>query len=525
VRARVGASQHTLADTPVAPLPPFANRLLNEKEDDRADILSAEHQDYATNRDHWQIMLDAFEGVGGFQDGEYLWPYRNETRDDYAKRQQMARYHNYVEAIIDLYVQHTYTQEPTRVTESEDLKEWWTDVDGSGTPITDFLKQCLALALAAGHTGVLMDATREEPVGPARADQRARPYLVRYVATAIPDWRTTNDTVTGIKLREAVPDGSIIDPPAEGAAAYRYLLWDVDGWARFDHVGDLVDGAVTALGIVPFDVVRPKRSVLRPFTGRSLFSNAKIVQALFNRHSEEDEVLRNQAFSLLTVEVPQDGDVEQARKQLGTELGSTRAVVVRGRTSYISPDMAVPEQVRNNSLQLIRELYRVAHMRYERDTLAAESAEAIRLQFKELNEFLQGMAAELQRLEHQLARFYFHWTSPTPEAAEAAYLAAKVSVSYPDEFFLADLRLDLDAWAQAITMDLGDTMTRRLKKKAVRRVEPEISVEDAKVIDAEIDKQDLHPEVTAVGTAAAKMASGAKSRLNTLLGTTSGRSG
>ena len=496
-----------------------------ESDEDRTAALDATHPDYASNQESWQVMLDAFEGIGGFQTGDYLWPYRNETEDDFLKRQRMARYHNYVETIIDLYVQHVFTQEPERQTDHEDLKAWWTDVDGHGTSMSAFLKPCLAMALAAAHTGVLMDATPDAPAGPSKADQRARPFLTRYPSTAITDWRTDQDAVTGVKLLEAVKAGSIADPVPEGDDARQFLLWDTEGWARFDSGGELLEGDIPSLGLVPFDVIRAKRSTLKPFCGRMLFSNANIVKALFNRHSEEDEVLRNQAFSLLTVEVPQDGDVEQAKKQLGTELGTTRAIVVRGKTTYISPDMSVPEQVRTNSGQLIRELYRVAHMRYERDSLQAESAEAIRLQFKELNEFLQGIAAELQRVELQLARFFFAWTSATPEQAEAAFQAANVSINYPDEFFLADLRLDLDAWILAISMDLGETMTKRLKKKAVRRLEPELPVDDAAQIDTEIDAQAHQPAGTTVGAAAQQLAQGTKARLAELVGTTSGRSG
>jgi hypothetical protein len=237
--------------------------------------------------------------------------------------------------------------------------------------------------------------------------------------------------------------------------------------------------------------------------------------------SEEDQVLRDQAFSLLTVEVNPDGDVEQAKKSLGAEFGTTRAVVVAGKVKYESPDMAVPEGIRENILQIIREMYRVAHMRYERDSLQAESAEAIRLQFKELNEMLQGLAAELQRVEHQLAWFYFAWTQPTPEAAQAAYDAANVTIGYPDEFFLADLILDLEGWAQAIAMDLGDTMTKRMKKKAVRRIEPELQPDEAKIIDDEIDAQPKAEQMTLHG-GADQLLKGAQSRLGALKQTTSG---
>lgn len=490
--------------------------------EDRTATLDSVHQGFAENQEHWRLMLDAFEGIGGFASGEYLWRYRNETGEDYDARKAMARYHNYVEAIVDIYVHHVFTQEADRQTTSEDLKEWWQDVDGQGTSMTDFLRdRVVPLALAAGHTGILMDATPDEPTGPSVADQRSRPFLMQYNALAIRDWRTKHNTVTAVKLLEAVPDGTIVELAPTGDEAKQYLIWDEEGWARFSHDGELIDSGLPKLELVPFEVVRPKPSVLKSFCGRSLFSHGRIIQALYNRMSEEDEVLRNQAFSLLTIEVdPEHGDVEQAKKQIGTEFGTTRAIVVGGSAKYISPDMEVPDQVRQNILQIIRELYRVAHMRYERDSLQAESAEAIRLQFKELNEMLQGLAAELQRVELRLAQFFFAWTSTTPEQAKQAFDAAKVTVNYPDEYFVADLRLDLDAWAQAIAMDLGKTMTQRIKKKAVRRLEPELPVEEAQIIDGEIEAQEYQPGGV-LADAAAKLKQGSQSRLSELVGSTS----
>jgi hypothetical protein len=505
-------------------LPAFARRLLAGSPEDRTLALDSTHPDYALNSEHWTLLLDAFEGTGGFANGEYLWPYRNELQEDHRKRQQMARYHNYVETIVDLYVRQVFTQEPTRQTDHEELRAWWEDVDGHGTGISDFLRSAVSIALASGHTGILMDATPDNPVGPSKADQRSRPFLTRYVATAITDWRTTMDAITGIKLREAVPSVGIAERTPDGDDATQFLLWDEDGWARFANDGTLINGDTPGLGLVPFEVLRPKPSVLRPFIGRSLFSHGKIIQALYNRMSEEDQVLRDQAFSLLTVECSADQDVETAKKQLGAEFGTTRAVVVAGKVKYESPDMQVPEQVRANILQIIREIYRIAHMKYERDTLAAESAEAIRLQYKELNEMLQGIAADLQRVEMALARFFFAWTTTTPEQAQAAFDQANVSIEYPDDFFLADLRLDLDAWVQAIAMNLGATMTKRIKKKAVRRIDPEISLDDVAIVDKEIDAQPDEVAMAATGMAD-QLRQGAQARLGELTKTTSGESG
>jgi hypothetical protein len=209
---------------------------------------------------------------------------------------------------------------------------------------------------------------------------------------------------------------------------------------------------------------------------------------LFNRASEEDEVLRRQSFSVLTVEVDsQTGDVDKAKDALGKTLGSSKAIVVPGKIDYKTPDQTTNTSLRDNQRYLVEEMFRAAHVRTRRDSLAAESAESIRLQYTELNEMLQGMAKSLEMAEQQIARAWFAWSAPTPEAGEQAFRAADIVADYPDEFFLDDLVTDLEGWAEGIRMHLGETMTKRIKKRAVRRIDPDIPPLELDKIDQEID--------------------------------------
>jgi len=356
---------------------------------------------------------------------------------------------------------------------------------------------------------------RTEPTGPSRADRKGQPRLVHFPSLTITDWRLTKNQLQSVKLAEAAPESDLLAEPLEGADKVQWLLWDVEGWARFNSKGELLDGGIPGLDVVPLVVLRPKPSILRPFFGRPLVVSAKVLQALYNRMSEEDQVLRDQAASLLTVEVSEGGDVDQARKQLGSEYGTTRAVVVQGKVKYESPNMGVPATVAEHVRQLTREIYRMAHMRYERDSLQAESAEAIRLQFAELNEMLQGVAAAAADVERQIARLYFAWTSPTPEAAEAAFNKAAVTIEYASEFFLDDPVNDLEAWGRGIALRLGDTMTKRIKKRAARRLEPEMPIAVLSEVDREIEEMPADGS-TAVQSAAERLRANAHERLKSL---------
>jgi len=348
--------------------------------------------------------------------------------------------------------------------------------------------------LVNGHVGILVDKTPEQSTGPAKADERAIVFATVYPAPTIVDWRFDREGLAAVKLSEAVPQPTIDQELPEGEDAVRWLLWDREGWVRLSFDGkEVIGGDVPNLGIVPLAVLRPKPSHLSMLLGRALVSNINVIRALFNRASEEDEVLRRQAFSVLTVNVPSDGSVDQAKEALGDKIGTSKALIVKGQIDYKTPDMNVPKAIRDNINYLVQELYRAAHMRFKKDSLEAETAESIRLQHSELNEMLQGFAKALSAAEMQIARAWFAWSFPTKKAADAAFEVAQVEATYPTEFFLDELMTDLEAWAEALRMGLGDTMGRRIKKKAARRIDPEMPEDVLKQVDDEIDAAPVEP--------------------------------
>ncbi len=469
-------------------LPAFARQLLLKQPEERIEILKISHPDFDVNLPSWIVLLDAFEGRGGFLDGGYLWSYPREEQTAFEERKRWARYHNYLEALIDLYVRFVFTQGVKRTSESKEYNDWTEDVDGNGTDMSTLLKQFLSMALACGHAAVLLDKTADEPLGPTKAEEQARCVATIFAATSIKDWRYRENHISAVKLIEASPLTDILEPMPTDEAASQYLIWNEEGWARFDAKGEIIEGGVPLLGMVPLITLRPKASQTSRMLGRALVSNANVIKALFNRASEEDEVLRAQAFSVLTVEIDKDANLDEAKAALGAVIGTAKALIAKGEIKYETPDQNVPGAIRDNIQYLVQEMYRAAHVKFHRDSLAAQSGESIRLQYTELNEMLQGIAKALAQAERDIARAWFAWTETTPEAAEAAFDAAEPVAEYPDEFFLDDLEADLKAWSDAIAMDLGETMIKRIKKRAVRRIEPEMPEDDLLQVDKEIDE-------------------------------------
>lgn len=466
--------------------------------EERLDILKLSHPDFTTNNPSWTVLLDAFEGRGGFLDGAYLWSYAREEQANFEERKKWARYHNYLEALVDLYVRFVYTQGVKRTSKSDEYNAWTEDVDGAGTGLTPFLKQFASMALVCGHAGVLVDQTGEPATGPTKADEKATVVASIFAATSIKDWRYSANKLSAVKLCEAATPTDILTAIPTDESAQQYLLWASDGWARFDSKGELVTGAIVEMDGVPLVTLRPKSSQTSRMLGRALVSNANVIKAVYNRASEEDEVLRAQAFSVLTVSIDKDADINEAKAAIGSVIGTAKALIAKGTIKYETPDQSVPGTIRDNIAYLVQEMYRAAHVKFNRDSIAAQSGESIRLQYTELNEMLQGLAKALAQAESEIARAWFGWQEPTPEAAQAAFEKAQPVAEYPDEFFLDDLMSDLQAWVEALQMGLGETMTRRIKKRAVRRIEPDMPEKDLKAVDDEIDAMPAESSASSV---------------------------
>lgn len=457
---------------------------------DRTKCFEIAHPAFTENKKAWQILLDAYDGQGGFLSGEYLDRYERELENSYNTRKSAARYHNYSETIVNLYVRKIFAKPIERTTTNEELEAFLKDVDGAGTGMDAFMARALTRALAAGHCGVLADKTPDEPTGPAKADERAKTYLTQYLPTAIQDWRMNADgSIAAVKLREQVENTDLLEDHKKDDDAVRMLLWDAESWARVAHGenGEIANEK-HKLGQVPFAVLTPKPLERWPLVGKSLLGNANVIRALFNRASEEDQVLRDQAFSVLTVDVPPEGDVEKVKTQLGDSVGTTRAIVTHGKADYISADMEVPKAIRDNISYLVQEIYRMAFMRSTRESLEAETAEAIKLKQDELNDFLVSLADACQAFEKRLIRFWCGWVSTSEEAAEQLFENLQLTINYEREFFLGDLEQDLKAWALGLKMDLGKTMEKRLRLRAAHRLEPKLSDEEKADVEKEIEE-------------------------------------
>lgn len=474
-------------------IPSFVAPVQALSAEDRKSAINKKHPEYSVRSTGWQVHEDAFEGAGGFSGGGYLWKYPAEGTEEFSARQAQARYHNYSESITEVYVRHVFGQGVTRKCTDQAYLDWADNVDGRGATLTDILKRALASGLMTGHTGILVDKTTDVPVGPSRADDRGRVLPAVFKATAILDWRYSGDRLVAVKLAEAAPPSGIFDEQTEESLT-AVLVWTLEGWARFTSDGDFISGDTPNLDAVPFVVIRVKPSEAAQMVGRPLLGDPNIIRGIYNRCSEEDEVLRSQAFSVLFVNVGETGDVDATKAALGSVWGASKAIVMKAEADYRTPDQNVPATIRTSKADLVAALYKAAHIRQPKDSAQVETAEAIKLQNAELNDVLVSAARAMAQAERDIARAWFGWTRATPERAQADFDASDFSATYPKQFFLEDVAAELAEIEQAIALNLGPTMTTRLKMRAIQRMDPDMPDEVKTEVEKEVQEASQTPD-------------------------------
>ncbi len=130
--------------------------LAGNDEKARQGLLERVHPLYKMYAPQWNVGLDAYDGTGGFLDGTYLWEFPRESEPDYTKRRAQARYHNYTETLVDIFLRQL-TSSVERSSKDDELVAWWEDVDGRGLTMDLYASAVMGPALAAGHAGSLVD--------------------------------------------------------------------------------------------------------------------------------------------------------------------------------------------------------------------------------------------------------------------------------------------------------------------------------------------------------------------------------
>lgn len=474
--------------------------------------VTAQHPAYATFKASWQRAFDVYEGAGGFTDEDkpYLIAHPREFLDHSLKddetgawtpnpspvlaspklkmRRKLARYENWAAALLDVLSGSLFGQAPQRTTAdgvSKDhvLLRFWKDASGVGDPIDEVWKQAWTIGGVFGHAICVLDAGLNERGTVAGA---APPSLSLYTPLDMPDWTTDGKRLTAVKLMEAVPRDTLDTPLKPDDVQYRVI--DDTTITTYDRSGRRKGKVVThGFGALPVVVLYGRKRTLTPVIGKSVMGDPQLYIDFYNLISEVRELLRNQTFALLNIPLGEKGDAMAEAARVGAQSGTQNALMTTFPANFISPSADNVTVYHTHLDRLLRSIYRLAGVPFESDSRDAESADSRRIKREEMRAMLLGFSREVARVDAAATELVFRGLYG--DRWEAERDKAGVSVQYPEEFILPDLDMLVKTTTEAIALELGELATQKLKQQTARALLPDLSVDEQKQIDKEIQAQ------------------------------------
>ena len=437
--------------------------------------------DHCDKIERFKFLSEAFDGVGGFRPRVswvdesvalkdqfggtsyairrvpktsgpcHLIPHPRESPEKFAARAARAVYENHLREAVDRYVSYFGRKQPIRSGIDAPLtKIFADDCDMRGTPLTEFFTAFAMQARARGSMLLLIDLPRvddaeddsAEPVPQSQvrrrrprslADQMAQrtiPYLRMIKPEHLVDFDVDDESglfeCVTIKVVEEI----------DGEETPCTMMWGVDGWElREQDSGDIIDAGPNPFHACPVLAFTENGDVF-PHVGK-FEQIAHLSMGIYNKASHLDELLANQAFSILTLQVPENASQYSASDAVAT-IGTSSMLVHQGITpAFVSPDQGNAETYMQTIAQMSEAIQRVSMADATAGGNPRESGIARKFRFERLNADLATFARRMQALERAMWAL-FHQQLGTEN---------RVTVEYPSDFNLVDSMSELDVLA------------------------------------------------------------------------------
>ncbi len=423
------------------------------------------HPIYENMRDEWRKMIEAYEGSGGFADGGYLHRHEKESDTKFHNRRKLAKYFNFAEVIIDTIRDSCLREKAERSVSDKRLENIFADVDLCGKTWDTYLKEQLTLALIFGFVDTLVDVPTgdRDSILSSHDEQHAglRPYMVTVHPLNLVNWKHDRRGLASILIKENENENSFFEDEHEGEKKNtRYRYFDRQKWALYNEDAEIIDEGVHALGVVPLARLYCKKSVQHPFIGKSILPDPDILIDYYNLDSEKREIFRQQTFSLLLISMGETGTREDIRNLVLTGTNNAIALPYGASAKFISPD---PDQARlliEEQKEIVRNIFRLKHLKYDTGGSAEKSGEAFRWDYKDMSELLAGLAANLEDFENRIVTIISKWGND-PRIRES------FAVKYPRDFNIYSLRETLENAASLVSLGLGERVKTAFAQKAL----------------------------------------------------------
>lgn len=361
------------------------------------------------------------------------------TDDDYELRRARTPVPTFVAESIDTHLSRIYSREVKR-SGPECLMSWWSDVDGCGTSVDDWMAETIApLLLVLGQLDLCFDhpAAPADEVIETRADE-LRLGLDRCVVTHIlPEnmvwWRLDE---AGCRYEECLVRELV---ETESGWQERFRHWTAEESVLYDERGARISTTVHGFGRVPIVRVFDRRKARCRNIGHSRYEGiAERQREYYNRDSELILSDTTQAHPLL--QGPEDYVQADGTIPIGPSwLLPKKKNVMGGSTTYEGFDVvAFPkdgaDSLRRNKSDLREDVDRdSALVRPTGVDGVAQSGISKMIDHADGNNRLAKIARTLARAERIAAEMALVVLSGALKATESA---ADIEVVYPVEYDL-----------------------------------------------------------------------------------------
>lgn len=451
--------------------------------------------------DTYTLLKDAYEGNGGFNTGDYLIQHKRENQPNYQLRQQIAYYLNYLQPVVNSHVNPVFRKNPAR--NWNGANKFWLEfvnnTDLFGSDMTQFMKQSGFLAKLFGVSFIVMDNFKEAQQARNQADaikNRQFPYMYNVTPDRVAGYTLDSlNRLTSITYSEPLEDQNATPPTAleiaiqaasgkaqKGASTeVQYRTWTTTSWAVVNKGGDVLDQGEHNLGRVPVVPLFSKNVIPGIVVPDSeFFAIAKTNLRLYNMCSELDEILRNQAFSILTYpgkEVP------------ALTIGVNNAIGYDGKEvhfppQFIAPPAAPAEIIMSQMDRLINEMYRMAMLTHVAGgNKEARTGAAKAWDFEVTNQVLADFATNCERAEYGIAELFTAWTEPTRDIATKPI---EYKCMYSSDFSIRDTEQELKEATMALKLNIGGKYDTAIKQHVAA-----VTLKDSPDVDLDEIKKDI----------------------------------
>ncbi len=435
----------------------------------------------------WRRSNEAYSGGREYID-QALIKHVSEVSLEFEERKERAYYFNYPRKVARIIAQFLLAEDPQRHNAAPALVE---DFTRSGLRVNEVMRQiatfvnCFGMAWMAVDMPCFsgeLDLDRKEREG-------IRPYARALKPWEVADWAYGNDG----KLEWAVIDEFTLDranPFIEPVEVHRRRLWTRNSWQllRIDDDGRVVveSSGTHQLGMVP--LIRCEEA-----DGFGMHANhwyedvVRISDAILNAESEAQMNIIKQMFGLLVVSESfrssdfscrTSGEEEKFSHVLARSAALWESPEEKGITRYISPGGTSTEAIRNEIINLKKELFDVVGLAVQRESGDAQTAESKAWDHYNVSQFLLSRVDMLEQVELRAWEMMHVWdpTVPVP------------SISYNREFSIVDLKDSIEALLNLNSFGHAGEFRREVSRAAVKLLEriKKITPETKNIIEREI---------------------------------------